>query len=127
MFVTPMMLSRYHFLLFLPPQLIYKSVSSEYLGLPISTDADLNASQLIHSDIATFLIVGDKAETKQMRHEFKHAVKASESISIMCSFKYMGKSKLFVSTHLNCCFNNSKWFIVGWCRVAETLPKINSA
>lgn len=72
-------------------------VSAEYLGLPCATATDLYSSPLVHCDVVTFLTVGDKAETKQMHKEFKGAIKANESISIMCGFKYMSKGKNFVS------------------------------
>ena len=70
----------------------------EFLGLPCGTQADLYNSPLIHCDIVTCLSVGDKSETKQMHREFKNAIKANESISIMCGISYSGKSSIFVST-----------------------------
>ncbi|KAF7971769.1 hypothetical protein HWV62_19947 [Athelia sp. TMB] len=45
--------------------------------------------------LITCLSVGDKSETKQMHKEFKNAIKANESISIMCGVSYSGKSSIF--------------------------------
>lgn len=93
MFVTPQMLSKCLFAL----DVNSLTPSVEFLGLPCGTRADLYNSPLIHCDIASCLTVGEKSETKQMHKEFKNAIKANESISIMCGVRYSGKTTMFVS------------------------------
>ncbi|KZP12099.1 hypothetical protein FIBSPDRAFT_836588 [Athelia psychrophila] len=76
-------------IMFVTPQML------RFLGLPCGTRADLYNSPLIHCDIVSCLTVGEKSETKQMHKEFKNAIKANESISIMCGVRYSGKTTLF--------------------------------